>query len=92
MKKRLLTLLLAACLTVSLLAVPAGAATAGFSDVSDSSTALAVESLRLMGVLDGYSDGSFHPDGSLTRAQFCKMAVYAMNQSSELGKYRTVTI
>jgi len=92
MKKRLLTLLLAACLTVSLLAVPAGAASAGFSDVSDSSTALAVESLRLMGVLDGYSDGTFRPDGSLTRAQFCKMAVYAMNQSSELGKYRTVTI
>ena len=78
MKKRLLTLLLAACLTVSLLAVPAGAASAGFSDVSDSSTALAVESLRLMGVLDGYSDGTFRPDGSLTRAQFCKMAVYAM--------------
>lgn len=93
MKKRVLPLLLAVCLTVSLLAVPAGAAFASaFSDVSDPATATAIESLRLMDVLDGYGDGTFRPSGSLTRAQFCKMAVYAMCQSSELGKYRVVTI
>lgn len=95
MKNRILALLLAVCLTVPLLGVPAladSAASAGFSDISDPTTALAVESLRLMGVLDGYGDGTFRPGGSLTRAQFCKMAVYAMNQSSQLGKYRTVTI
>ena len=53
---------------------------------------MAVESLRLLGVLDGYSDGTFRPGTVLTRAQFCKMAVYAMNGSDELGRYRTVTV
>lgn len=42
---------------------------------------MAVESLRLLGVLDGYGDGTFRPGTVLTRAQFCKMAVYAMNGS-----------
>ena len=95
MKKRILTLFLAVCMAVSLLAVPAGAAnakTVTFSDVGDRTTAMAVESLRLLGVLDGYSDGTFRPGAVLTRAQFCKMAVYAMNGSDELGRYRTVTV
>ena len=79
----------------SLLVVPAGAASAAttrFSDITDNYTATAVETLRLMGVLDGYGDGTFRPNAVLTRAQFCKMAVYAMNGSSELGRYSTVTI
>ena len=95
MKRRIITFLLAVCMTVSLLAVPAGAAsgaTVTFSDIGDRSTAMAVESLRLLGVLDGYGDGTFRPGTVLNRAQFCKMAVYAMNGSSELSRYRTVTI
>ena len=95
MKKRILSFLLAAVLAVSLLVLPAGAAgqdTVTFSDVQDSSTAMAVECLRLLGVLDGYQDGTFRPNAVLTRAQFCKMAVYAMNGGDELGRYRTVTV
>ena len=93
MKKRLLTWLLALTMLASLLTVPAGAAaTTQFSDVSDNYTATAIETLRLMGVLDGYGDGTFRPGAVLTRAQFCKMAVYAMDGSSELGRYSTVTI
>ena len=93
MKKRILTWLLAISMLGSLLTVPAGAAAVTkFSDVSDSYTATAVESLRLMGVLDGYGDGTFRPDTILNRAQFCKMAVYAMDGSGELGRYSTVTI
>ena len=93
MKKRILTWLLAVSMLGSLLTVPAGAAAVTkFSDVSDSYTATAVETLRLMGVLDGYGDGTFRPDTVLNRAQFCKMAVYAMDGSGELGRYSTVTI
>lgn len=95
MKRRIMTFLLAVCMAVSLLAVPAGAANTAavtFSDVGDKSTAVAVESLRLLGVLDGYGDGTFRPGTVLTRAQFCKMAVYAMDGSGELGRYSTVTI
>ena len=93
MRKRILSLLLAVCTAVTLLAVPAAAAdTVNFSDISDRDTAMAVESLRLMGVLDGYGDGSFRPYATLTRAQFCKMAVYVMDGADELGRYSTVTI
>ena len=93
MTKRILTWLLAVGMLASLLTVPAGAANATrFSDVADNYTATAIETLRLMGVLDGYSDGTFRPNAALTRAQFCKMAVYAMDGSSELGRYSTVTI
>lgn len=88
MKKRIFGLLLAACLAVTALAAPAAA----FTDVTDAATAVDVECLRLMGVLDGYADGSFRPDATLTRAQFCKMAVYALNAQKELGKYRSVTV
>ena len=95
MKKRLLTWLLSVSMLASLLVVPAvaaSAATTRFSDITDNYTATAVETLRLMGVLDGYGDGTFRPNAVLTRAQFCKMAVYAMDGSSELGRYSTVTI
>nr|WP_326125653.1 S-layer homology domain-containing protein [uncultured Oscillibacter sp.] len=91
--KRILSFLLAAVLASSLLALPAGAAdVVRFSDVTDRNTIMAVESLRLMGVLDGYNDNTFRPGAALNRAQFCKMAVYAMNGEEELGLYNTVTI
>ena len=93
MRQRIFALLLAVCMTAALLVMPAAAAdTVRFSDVADQDTAIAVETLRLMGVLDGYGDGSFRPSAQLNRAQFCKMAVYAANGESELGLYRTVTV
>lgn len=91
--KRILSFLLAAVLALSLLVLPAGAAdVVRFSDVTDQDSLMAVESLRLMGVLDGYSDNTFRPNAALNRAQFCKMVVYAMNGEEELGLYSTVTI
>ena len=93
MKKRICSLLLAVSLAFSVLVVPAAAVEAGrFSDVNDRSTETAVEVLRLMGVLDGYGDGTFRPTAQLNRAQFCKMAVHAMDAASLLGQYRTVTV
>lgn len=93
MRNKIFAALMALMMTLSLLAVPAGAAeTVKFSDVPSQNTATAIETLRLMGVLDGYGDGTFRPDNQLTRAQFCKMATYAMNGKNELGLYRTVTI
>jgi len=92
--KRILSLLLLAVLTASLLALPAQAAAPAnrFHDLGDNSAAMSVESLRLLGVMDGFADGSFRPNAQLTRAQFCKMVVCALNAEDELGLYRTVTI
>lgn len=90
MKRRVLSLLLALSMAAALLTAPAAAE--GFTDVPDSDTAAAAECLRLMGAMGGYADGSFRPGATLSRAQFCKMIVYVMNASLELGKYRAVTV
>lgn len=93
MSKRFWAGLLAAVMLMGMAVVPAGAASTGnFSDVPDQKTALAVETLRLMGVLDGYGDGTFRPDRQLTRAQFCKMATYAVGAEDEMGLYSTITV
>nr|WP_325249652.1 S-layer homology domain-containing protein [uncultured Oscillibacter sp.] len=93
MKKRILSLLLLAAMAASLLVLPAQAAPPPnrFYDLNGDAYAQ-VESLRLMGVMDGFSDGNFRPNGQLTRAQFCKMVVCALNAEDELGLYRTVTV
>lgn len=91
--KRVISLILAAALAVSLLVFPAAAAEAvRFSDITDSADVRTVESLRLMGVMDGYGDGSFRPNVQLTRAQFCKMAVLAMSGEGQLGFYSALTV
>ena len=89
MRKRILALLLALALSTSLLTLPASAG--NFTDVSGD-TAASVEVLRLMGVLDGYGDGTFRPATQLNRAQFCKMVTYLTDGGSELGKYQAITI
>lgn len=96
MKKRIVSFLMAVCLAASALALPAGAKTAavtGFTDISDHSTAVAAECLRLLGAMTGYAGGAFRPDGQVTRAQFCKMATYLIKDGeSQLSRYRTVTV
>lgn len=93
MKKRVLSLLLLAAMAASLLVLPAQAASSAnrFYDLGGDAF-MSVEPLRLMGVMDGFSDGNFRPNGQLTRAQFCKMVVCALNAEDELGLYRTVTV
>ena len=81
MKKKILALVLTLVLSLSVVCAPVQAKE--FSDIYDSGTATNVEALRLMGVLDGYDDGLFHPADTLSRAQFCKMVTYAMAAQEE---------
>lgn len=81
MKQRILALLLAAGLCLGLItAAPALA----FSDVSG-------EELSDLGIVSGYSDGSYHPDDALTRAQFCKLAILTEGHGDQArgSAYRT---
>jgi hypothetical protein len=48
--------------------------------------------LQMLGVISGYPDGTFRPDASLTRAQFCKMAVVMLGKAEEIGLYKSYTI
>ncbi len=80
---RLSLLLSAAVASTSLLAVPVALATTGcnaaatgFSDVRGCvSAAPAIEFLRGKGSVEGYPDGTFRPDGLITRAELTKLLV-----------------
>lgn len=88
MKQRILALLLAAGLCLGLItAAPALA----FSDVSGEELSEAVEVLSGLGIVSGYSDGCYHPDDALTRAQFCKLAILTEGHGDQAkgSAYRT---
>ena len=88
MKQRILALLLAAGLCLGLIAAAPALA---FSDVSGEELSEAVEVLSGLGIVSGYSDGSYHPDDALTRAQFCKLAVLTEGHGDQArgSAYRT---
>ena len=91
--KRILAGCLALALTAALLVLPAAAAPAGaFTDISDPDTAEAAELLRLLGVVDGTGGTTFRPGGTLTRAEFCKMAVDVMGKGDLENAQRGRTI
>ena len=90
MKKIISLLLLTALLAA--MAVPAAAAAQSFPDITDSRTAADVDALRMLGVLGGYTDGTFHPASNLTRAEFCAMAIRIMGMESQIDLYRSRTI
>lgn len=89
-RTRGLSLLLALVMLLGM--IPAANALGGFSDVSDMTTAQNIEVLQMMGVVDGVSGSSFNPTGTLTRAQFCKMAVEAMGEGDRVNIYKNYTI
>lgn len=66
--KKALSLSLALVMLLGMMVVGAGAAS--FTDVAKDSEKLeAIEVMKAIEVLQGYDDGKFHPDDTLTRAQ-----------------------
>lgn len=93
LKRMLAALLAAACLTALPMAPAASAvSTGGFVDVTDPTVAQATETLRLLGIISGGGNGYFYPAGSLTRAEFCKMAVETMGQGAKAEAQMNRTI
>lgn len=96
--KRFLAGLLAAALVCGLMVVvPAsaatgGASTSGFTDITAPAVAEAAEVLRLLGVVNGTGGTSFNPGGTLTRAEFCKMAIEIMGKGEEASAQMNRTI
>ena len=80
---------LALALVLALGLIPATAADSPFTDVTDRQTAQDVEVLRMLGAIDGVTATTFHPTGTLTRAQFCKMAVEVLGQGIGWALMRT---
>ena len=91
--KSMLSGLLAATMAAGLV-LPAGAANgdSSFSDISDPTLALQGDILRLMGVVSGTGGNQFQPNLTLTRAQFCTMAVNFMGLADQVPLHATRTI
>ena len=65
-----------------LAALPVGAASADeFTDSADITHVEAVRMLTDLGLLSGYSDGSFRPDVPVTRAQIAKLIALLSTES-----------
>lgn len=94
MKKRLVAALIGVVLLLGLVPGPVAVAAGGgsFHDITDPTVAEAAELLRLLGVVDGTASGVFNPGGSLTRAEFCKLAVEIMGRGDEEPAQRNRTI
>lgn len=64
--------------------IPPSASAGSYSDVYEyDSYYTAVNRLADLGIVSGYDDGTFHGDWSITRAEFAKLIVCAMDAESE---------
>jgi len=89
MKKKLLSLFLAACLLCSGLSVSAAAS---FTDIPDPDTALAAGVLQSMGIVSGVGTGLYSPDTVLTRAQFCTFMVHTLGMKDVVEAHAHKTL
>ena len=63
------------------------AGAASFTDEADIQAKDAVNMLTALGVIEGYEDGSFDPDGVVTRAEMAKMIFVVRNNSIDDSAY-----
>ena len=75
--KKVLALVLTLALALS---VAAGAA---FTDQKQIKNTEAVDACVALNIIGGYPDGSYKPEGNITRAEFCKMICIALNGGKE---------
>ena len=64
---------------------------AAFTDEADIQAKDAVNMLTQLGVIEGYEDGSFNPDGVVTRAEMAKMIFVVRNNTIDDSAYANNT-
>ena len=87
--KKILAAVLAAVMLLGVLSVGAGAS---FSDITDPDLARRAAVLEQLGVINGVGDGRFMPEGTFTRAEFCKMTVCILGKQGEAAQYAASSI
>ena len=79
-QKKVLSLVLCVAMMLSVMVVGAGAA---FSDQSKIKNTEAVDMCTALNIIGGYPDGTFKPEGNITRAEVTKMICVALNGGKE---------
>ena len=77
--KKTLALILAIVMCFSLFAIGASAASEEFTDKAEINHTEAVNLLVGLGVINGMGDGTFAPNGTVTRAQMCQIVAKICN-------------
>ena len=77
--KKTLALILAIVMCFSLFAIGASAANEEFTDKAEIDHTKAVNLLVGLGVINGMGDGTFAPNGTVTRAQMCQIVAKICN-------------
>ena len=73
---------LAAAVVMLVTSAFSGTVFAAYTDVAeDNRYSKAITTLSKLGVINGYEDGTFKPDGSITRAEFTKIVTYTLGLS-----------
>jgi len=85
--KKFLALVLALVMTMSLVTISAGA---DFTDDEAITYGEAVDVMTAIGVVGGYADGSFNPQGTLTRGAAAKIICNMILGPTEAGALATV--
>lgn len=78
--KKSLSLVLCLAMMLSVMVVGAGAA---FSDQESIQNTEAVDACVSLKIISGYPDGTYRPDGTITRAEMAKMICMALNGGKE---------
>ena len=82
--KKALSLVLATAMLLSMFVISAGAV--GADDLNDADEITNTEAVSVMvelGLIGGDNNGNFNPNGTLTRAEMCKLVCLAMNGGRE---------
>lgn len=75
--KKLMAMLITVVMLASMVVMPS--ASAEFNDVSETHQyRKAITTLSTLSVISGYDDGTFKPDGAITRAEFTKLVVFML--------------
>ena len=61
---------------------------AAFTDQADIKATDAVNMLSALGVINGYDDGSYKPDATVTRAEMAKMIFVVRNNKIDDSAYK----
>ena len=86
--KKILALVLALVMSMSLVTI---ANASDFTDADDITYEEAADVMSTIGVIEGFEDGSFDPDGTLTREQAAKLVTYMLlgDNAERLGIERS---
>ncbi len=83
------TKLLALAVTVQLASLPLLASAAFFSDVQSNWAQGPIQTLSDQGIITGYPNGTFRPEGPITRAEFSAIMVKALGLNAQASGAQT---